>query len=171
MFSLEETANGSAGFFGTYGPFILIAVMFVLLYFLMIRPQKKQEKEANNMRNSLEIGDEIVTIGGIIGQVCSIKGDTITIVTSKDRTKIRFLKSAVREVTVKVNGDKPAEPAPAVKAAPVKEDKKSKKAEKAEEQAAEAPAEETPAEAPVEEAPAEEAAPVEEAAPAEDEKN
>ena len=77
------------------------------------------EKEAANMRNSLEIGDEIVTIGGIVGQVISIKNDTITIITSKDRTKIRFVKSAIREVTVKANEpiEKPAvsEDAPALK--------------------------------------------------------
>ena len=98
------------------GMLVLVVVFF---YFFLIRPQKKQEKEANQMRNSLEIGDEIVTIGGIVGQVISIKNDTITIVTSKDRTKIRFLKSAIREVTVKANEpiEKPAasEDAPALK--------------------------------------------------------
>ena len=80
--------------------FILIIVFF---YFVLIRPQKKQERAAAEMRNSLEIGDEIVTIGGIVGQVIAIKSETITIVTSKDRTKIRFVKSAIREVTVKAN--------------------------------------------------------------------
>ena len=79
----------------------MIVVMFVALYFLMIRPQKKQEKQVNEMRNNLQVGDEITTIGGIIGKIVSIKEETITIETSHDRTKIRFLRSAVRCVDVK----------------------------------------------------------------------
>ena len=75
--------------------------MFVGMYFLMIRPQKKQEKQINDMRNNLQVGDEITTIGGIIGKIVSIKEETITIETSHDRTKIRFLRSAVRCVDVK----------------------------------------------------------------------
>ena len=114
---------------GTIGMLALIVVFF---YFFLIRPQKKQEKAANDMRNSLEIGDEIVTIGGIVGQVISIKTDTITIVTSKDRTKIRFLKSAIRDVTVKANA--PVEKAEVATisgdAPPLKEDKNDVKAEK-----------------------------------------
>ena len=80
---------------------ILIVVMFVALYFFMIRPQKKQEKEQNDMRNNLKVGYEINTIGGIIGKVVSIKEETVTIETSHDRTKIRILRSAVRNVDVK----------------------------------------------------------------------
>lgn len=103
----------------------MLVVIVVFFYFFLIRPQKKQEKEANEMRNSLEIGDEIVTIGGIVGQVISIKTDTITIVTSKDRTKIRFLKSAIREVTVKANApiEKAESSAVSGDAPPLKEDK------------------------------------------------
>ena len=81
--------------------FLLIIVMFVALYFFMIRPQKKQEKAQNDMRNNLQVGDEITTIGGIIGKVVSIKEETVTIETSHDRTKIRILRSAVRNVDVK----------------------------------------------------------------------
>lgn len=88
------------GLGGTIGSVLLIAVMFVALYFFMIRPQKKQEKEVNNMRNNLVVGDEITTIGGVIGKIVSIKDETIVIETSHDRTKIRFLKSAVRCVDV-----------------------------------------------------------------------
>lgn len=80
---------------------VLIVVMFVALYFFMIRPQKKQEKEQNDMRNNLQVGDEITTIGGIIGKVVSIKEETVTIETSHDRTKIRIFRSAVRNVDVK----------------------------------------------------------------------
>ena len=84
-----------------YGSIIIIILMFVALYFFMIRPQKKQEKAVNDMRNNLQVGDEITTIGGVIGKIVSIKEETITIETSHDRTKIRFLKSAVRCVDVK----------------------------------------------------------------------
>ena len=83
------------------GGIIMIVVLFVAMYFLMIRPQKKQEKQVNDMRNNLQVGDEVTTIGGIIGKIVSIKEETITIETSHDRTKIRFLRSAVRCVDVK----------------------------------------------------------------------
>ena len=79
---------------------IIIVVMFVALYFFMIRPQKKQEKEIANMRNNLQVGDEITTIGGIIGKIVSIKEETVMIETGHDRTKMRILRSAVRCVDV-----------------------------------------------------------------------
>ncbi len=79
----------------------MIALLFVFLYFFMIRPQKKQEKKDAEMRDSLQIGDEVTTIGGIIGKVVSIKGETFVLETTKDNTKIRFLKGAVRSVDVK----------------------------------------------------------------------
>ena len=88
-------------FFTNYGGILMLVVMFAALYFLMIRPQKKQEKQVNDMRNNLQVGDEITTIGGVIGKIVSIKDETITIETSHDRTKIRFLRSAVRCVDVK----------------------------------------------------------------------
>jgi len=84
-----------------YAPLLIIVVMFVAMYFLMIRPQKKQEKETNDMRNNLKVGDEITTIGGIIGKVVSIKEETVMIETGHDRTKIRILRTAVRSVDVK----------------------------------------------------------------------
>ena len=86
---------------GSIGSILIIVVMFVALYFFMIRPQKKQEREINNMRNNLQVGDEITTIGGIIGKIVSIKEETLMIETGHDRTKIRILKTAVRQVDVK----------------------------------------------------------------------
>ena len=85
---------------GNFGPIILLVVMFAAMYFFMIRPQKKQEREVNNMRNNLQVGDEITTIGGIIGKIVSIKEETVMIETGHDRTKIRILKTAVRSVDV-----------------------------------------------------------------------
>ena len=80
---------------------VMIVLMIGAMYFFMIRPQKKQERETNEMRNNLQVGDEITTIGGIIGKIISIKEETVMIETGHDRTKIRILKSAVRNVDVK----------------------------------------------------------------------
>ena len=82
-------------------PLIMIGGMIAAMYFFMIRPQKKQERQVNEMRNNLQVGDEITTIGGIIGKIVSIKEETVMIETGHDRTKIRILKSAVRNVDVK----------------------------------------------------------------------
>ena len=82
-------------------PIGMIVIMFIAMYFFMIRPQKKQEREQNDMRNNLQVGDEITTIGGIIGKIVSIKEETLVLETSRDGTKIRILKSAVRNVDVK----------------------------------------------------------------------
>jgi preprotein translocase subunit YajC len=68
----------------------------------MIRPQKKQERKEAQMRDSLQVGDEVTTIGGIIGRVVSIKDETFTLETSRDRTKMRFLRSAIKSVDVKI---------------------------------------------------------------------
>ena len=80
---------------------LMLLGLLVVMYFVMIRPQKKQEKEQNDMRNNLAVGDEITTIGGIIGKIVSIKEETCVIETSHERTKIRILKSAVSRVDVK----------------------------------------------------------------------
>ncbi len=77
--------------------FAMIAAMFAILYFFMIRPQKKKEKEIQLMRSKLEVGDEIVTIGGIIGRVVNIKDETIVIETGSDRSKIRIARWSVQQ--------------------------------------------------------------------------
>ncbi len=94
---LEGTNNNMSSWYSI----IMIVAMLAILYFFMIRPQKKQEKETQAMRNALQVGDEITTIGGIIGKIVSIKEETCMIETGHDRTKIRILKSAVRNVDVK----------------------------------------------------------------------
>ena len=88
---------------GALGSIIMIVAMIAIFYFFMYRPQKKQEKEALAMKNSLEVGDEITTIGGIIGEIVSIKDETCVIETTKDKTKIRILKSAISKVDVHAN--------------------------------------------------------------------
>lgn len=137
-FLLEGETNPMAGL----SSLIMIGGLLVVFYFFMIRPQKKQEKKDAEMRDSLQVGDEVTTIGGIIGKVVSIKGETFVLETTKDKTKIRFLKGAIRSVDVKaadlaaqVIETQAAEAAPAEEttpttdAAPVEEapEKKSKK--------------------------------------------
>ena len=65
--------------------FVPLIGMVVLLYFFMIRPQKKKEKQAADMRNSIEVGDGITTIGGIVGRVANIKEDTFVLETGSDK--------------------------------------------------------------------------------------
>lgn len=89
---------------------VLMIVLLIGMFWFMSRSQKKKQKEEEDMRNSLEVGDEITTIGGIVGEIVSIKGETVTIETGKARTKIRFLKSAIRNVDVSAaekRGEKP----------------------------------------------------------------
>lgn len=100
-----ETVAPNAG--GNILSLLMIPLLLIIMYFLMIRPQRKQEKEAANMRNSLAIGDEVTTIGGIIGRIVNIKEDTFVLETTKERTRIRFERSAVKRIDRKF--DLPAE--------------------------------------------------------------
>lgn len=99
-FILLDTAASTAskgGFFGsTWGMLVLIGGMFVLMYFLMIRPQNKQRKAEEEMRNNVEIGDDVVTIGGIVGKVVSTKDDALIIETGADRNKMKVTRWAVQ---------------------------------------------------------------------------
>ncbi len=74
-------------------PLVLIIVVF---YFLLIRPQKKKDKETQKMRDSLQVGDEVITAGGIIGIVVSVKEDTVLIETGSDRSKVRVKRWAIQ---------------------------------------------------------------------------
>ena len=84
--------------------FFTLALMLVLLYFMIYRPQNKQEKKDAAMRAALEIGDQVTTIGGVIGRVVAIKDDTFVLETGADRVKIRFTKNAISSVE-KLNMD------------------------------------------------------------------
>ena len=74
---------------------IMIIAMFALMYFLMIRPENKRKKEAQNMRDALAVGDEVTTIGGITGTVCAVKENTIVIESGADRVRVELTKWAV----------------------------------------------------------------------------
>ena len=97
---LTAAAPGTASPFQSWGLIIFLAIALFGIYFLTIRPQRKQEKETQKMRANLAVGDEIVTIGGVVGIIISISEETITIISSRDRTRIQFLKSAVSRVQV-----------------------------------------------------------------------
>ncbi|MBE6647053.1 MAG: preprotein translocase subunit YajC [Ruminococcaceae bacterium] len=94
------TANPGADLLSLLPMLLIIGVMIIFMV-ISSRKQKKQDQEIANMRNNLSVGDEITTIGGIIGKVVSIKEETCVIETSRDGTKIRILKSAVSHVDVK----------------------------------------------------------------------
>lgn len=93
-------AAASSGKVNAITTLVMLAAMIAVFYFFMYRPQKKQEKESTDMRNNLKVGDEVTTIGGVIGKIVSIKDETVTIETSNERNKIRILRSAVRNVDV-----------------------------------------------------------------------
>ena len=82
---------------------LMVVITLAVMYFFLIRPQKKQEKETANMLDNLAVGDEITTIGGVIGEIVSITGETVVVATSRDQTKIRFRKSAIKSVEVHAN--------------------------------------------------------------------
>ena len=85
--------NNYGEILGTLVPFILMVAIF---YFLLIRPQRKRDKAERDMRNSIQVGDEISTIGGFIGKVVRMKDETLVIETSADRTKLKLYRWAIR---------------------------------------------------------------------------
>ncbi len=93
--------EGSGGILGALVSFLPLILIVALMYFMMIRPQKKRQKEEQNMRNNLRVGDELTTIGGIKGRVVNIKDDTVTIESGADRTKLQFMKWAIQTVETK----------------------------------------------------------------------
>ena len=120
-FLLESGAQGGSSWISI----AMIVLVILVFYFLLIRPEKKRERAAQEMRAALQVGDEVTTIGGIIGKVVSIKDETFVLETTRERTRIRFLVTAIRSVDVKAEesglprvraAGKPeavAEPAPA----------------------------------------------------------
>ena len=86
-------ANPTVAALVTFGPIVLV---IVLMYFIMIRPQRKKQKEEQKMRNNIRVGDEITTIGGICGRVLNIKEDSLVIETGADRSKMTIKKWALQ---------------------------------------------------------------------------
>lgn len=92
---LETTVNSAGSMITLVLPMLIVIVFFYLILYL---PQKRQEKKDAEMRNSIDVGDEVTTIGGVVGRVASIKDDTFVLETTSDRVKIRFRRSAISSV-------------------------------------------------------------------------
>ena len=93
----------------TYFTLIWLVIMIAMFYFLLIRPQKKKEKADCMMRNALSAGDHIVTIGGFVGRVLSVKDDEVTFETGSDRTKMTVKKWAIQSRQTAEEAKKDAE--------------------------------------------------------------
>lgn len=120
VYQLLTTATAATGESGdiwssllSYAPLVIVIIAF---YFVLIRPQQKKDKEDKAMRENLDIGDEIVTAGGIIGRIVSIKDDTLVIETGSDRSKIRITKWAVSQNLTAAEAAKAAKAAKSTKA-------------------------------------------------------
>ena len=109
MLNLLEAATTTTGggLGGTIGMVIYIVLIIGVFYFLMIRPQRKKQKEEKQMRENLQVGDEIVTIGGIHGRVISLKEDTMVIESLSDHSKLTFARWAL-QTNLTVHDDVPA---------------------------------------------------------------
>lgn len=88
---------------------IPLIVLFVAMYFLMIRPQKKKDKQIQSMRNNLQVGDEVVTIGGICGKIVKTKEDSIVIAVGADKVKFEMKRWAISTVETPANRNKKVE--------------------------------------------------------------
>lgn len=91
LYFLETTGSGA----DMMTTVIMMVAMIAIFYFMLIRPENKRKKEADDMRNALKVGDDITTIGGVVGKIVDIKGDNIVIETGADRVRIEFVKWAV----------------------------------------------------------------------------
>lgn len=84
-----------------YFQIIPLILLIALMYFMLIRPQKKKEREVNAMRSSIKVGDSIVTIGGICGKVVKVKEDSIVIQVGADKVKFEMMKWSVSQIVTK----------------------------------------------------------------------
>lgn len=126
------TASGTASGAGMGSTIMMIVLMIAIFYFLMIRPENKRKKQAEEMRSALKKGDWLTTIGGVYGRVVAITDRTVVIETSEDRVRVEFLKSAIGQVGT-------LDQQSAAQQRPAKKDKKAaeEKVEKVEEKPAE----------------------------------
>ncbi|MEF9853032.1 MAG: preprotein translocase subunit YajC [Hydrogenoanaerobacterium sp.] len=118
---MNANAAGQGSMLISLLPMVLI---FVVFYFILIRPQKKRDKETAAMRSNIEVGDEVITIGGVVGIVVSLKDDTLVIETGSDKSKIRFLRSAIQQNNTASERVTAAKTAAAAAAKAAKESKK-----------------------------------------------
>jgi len=122
---LANTPSGSQGGGSTTVWMVVLLLFFVVYMFFISRRDKKQKKEEAAMRDSMKVGDEVLTIGGIMGRVVSVKDDSVVIETGADRNKIRFTKTAI---ATNVSADNRVKEAKAAQEAAKQVAKKQKKA-------------------------------------------
>lgn len=96
LLTLEAAAGSATGKNSSLAMILPFVAMFALLYFLMIRPQKKQQKKDQEMRDNTQVGDEVTTIGGIMGRVVTVKEDALIIETGADRNKMKIARWAIQ---------------------------------------------------------------------------
>ena len=120
MYIFAADAATTPGGAGSLLPtLVMIGIMIAVFYFILIRPENKRKKQAEELRNSLKVGDDVTTIGGITGTICAVKDKTVVIETGADRVRIELTKWAVSSKGTQATED----------AAPEKSDK-SEKSEK-----------------------------------------
>ncbi len=95
MFHFLTTTADAASSAGMMSSLIMIAVMFAVMYFILIRPENKRKKEAEQMRSAVKVGDKITTIGGIVGKVVDVKEDKFVVETGADQVRIEMCKWAL----------------------------------------------------------------------------
>ncbi len=103
----EKTQADGLGGLGLVGLIAVYAVIFGAMYFIFIRPNRKKQKEEQKMRENLQVGDEILTIGGIYGRVISLKEDSMVIESKADRSKLTVARWALQQ-NLTVHDDAPA---------------------------------------------------------------
>ncbi len=104
LIALTDAAGATNAGGGWTSILVYVGLFAVLIgmFIFMSRKQKKQDKEVADMRNGLRVGDEVTTTGGIVGRIVQVKEETVVVETSRDGTKIRFLKSSIAKVDVPV---------------------------------------------------------------------
>ena len=122
-----ENADASAEIGSSVMMIVMLGVFFVVFYFLLIRPQRKRDKELKKQIEAMRVGDKVLTIGGLVGVIANIKDDEITIYTSAANTPVTFKKSAIQSVALR-NAE---ETAPVVRKTKADKAQKAEKADKA----------------------------------------
>ena len=95
---VEGEVSTSMGIVGTLISLLPMILIFVIFYFMLIRPQRKKEKKVQEMLNALKVGDRVSTIGGIYGTITAIKDDTLELSVGRDNVKLIFARWAIRQV-------------------------------------------------------------------------
>lgn len=129
MFNLQFLAAEATSSSPSLMMIVPMILIFALMYFMMIRPQKKQQKLEQEMRNNLKIGDEITTIGGIMGRIVTVKDDSLIIETGADRNKMKITRWAVQANNTAMERDRQEREAAKAAAEKAKAEKKKKKEE------------------------------------------